>query len=67
MGNAKITNIAAAKLTSKSIFEDAKELQALFSYGSERMVALNKVRALTDIEMMMDSLKELKAYIDVLD
>lgn len=46
------------------IIERAKELKALFAYNSDRMIVFNKVRALSAIDTAMDSLKELKAYIE---
>lgn len=49
------------------IIEKAKELKALLSYDSESMITANKVRALTSINTMTDSLNELKAYIESLE
>ena len=48
------------------ITEQAKELKALFSYKSENMVKMNKVRALSDIDTIAESLSELKLYIESL-
>ena len=45
------------------IIEQAKELKALLSYKSERMIELNKTRALADIDTMFQSLSELRLYI----
>ena len=42
------------------------ELKALFSYNSERMVELNKSRALADIDIMKNSLSELQLYVESL-
>ena len=46
------------------IYEQSKELLALFSYNSETMIELNKTRALSGIEIAINSLNELKAYIE---
>lgn len=46
------------------VVEQAKELKALLAYNSDTMIALNKVRALSAIDTAMDSLRELKAYIE---
>lgn len=45
------------------IIDHAKELKALFSYSSDRMIEMNKSRALADIDTMMVALNELKDYI----
>lgn len=42
----------------------AQELKALLSYESEQMVAANKMRALGCVSTMVDSLSELKLYIE---
>lgn len=43
-----------------NISEQAMELKALFSHDSDE---LNKIRALTNIEMIKNSLAELEFYI----
>lgn len=48
------------------IIEQSKTLKALFSYGSEEMVKLNKWRALSTIDTATNSLNELKLYIESL-
>lgn len=45
------------------IIKQAKELKALISYESDSMIVHNKVRALSAISTMEESLSELKAYI----
>lgn len=44
--------------------DKAKELKALLSYGSEEMIIGNKTRALSAINTMMNSLNELKLFVD---
>lgn len=46
------------------IITQAKELKALLAYNSDRMIVLNKVRALSAIDTAMSSLRELQAYIE---
>ncbi len=48
------------------IIKQAQELKALLSYKSESMIHNNRIRALTDIQTMEDSLSELKLYIEQL-
>ena len=45
------------------VIEKAKELKALLSHQSVKMISANKIRAMADIDTMMDSLNELKLYI----
>lgn len=45
------------------IIDKAKELKALLAHGSESMLVANKTRALSGIDTMMDSLRELKLCI----
>ena len=46
------------------VIDKAKELKALLAYNSDRMIILNKVRALSAIDTAMSSLRELQAYIE---
>lgn len=59
----EIKNVTVNKAHCDWIIEKTKELKALISYESDSMIAANKVRALSSIDTMMDSLNELKAYI----
>ncbi|MCM1221713.1 MAG: hypothetical protein NC548_45300 [Lachnospiraceae bacterium] len=63
MKAANITDFTICKTHCDWIVHHAKELKALFGYNSERMIELNKTRAMSDVDTMMDSLRELKAYI----
>lgn len=60
----EIKDVTVNKAHCDWIIEKAKELKALISYESESMIAANKVRALSSIDTMMDSLNELKAYVE---
>ena len=62
----EISDIAISKTHCDWIVKQAEELKALFSYNSDRMVELNKSRALADIETINNSLSELKLYIESL-
>ena len=46
------------------VIDQAKELKALLAYDSDRMIVLNRTRALSAIDTAMDSLRELKAYLE---
>ena len=46
------------------VIEQAEELKALFSYNSDRMIELNKVRALASIDAAMSALSLMKASIE---
>lgn len=59
----KISDSAINKTHCDWIIEHAKELKALFSHESDRMIELNRTRAIADVDTMMDSLRELKAYL----
>lgn len=59
-----ITEMSINKMLCACIYEQSKELLALFSYNSEAMIELNKTRALSGIEIAINSLNELKAYIE---
>ena len=59
-----IDDIIVMKAHCGNILEEATELKALFSHNSESMIKLNKIRALTDIEMIKNSLAELESYIN---
>lgn len=48
----------------ESLYEEAKELCALFGYEEPIMIALNKSRALASIEVAAESLKNAKEYIE---
>ena len=61
-----IKDILIMKTNCAWIIEQSKTLKALFSYGSEEMVKLNKSRALSTIDTITDSLNELKLYIESL-
>lgn len=60
----EINDITIYKTHCDWIVEQATELKALFSYNSEKMVELNKSRALADIQNIENSLSELKLYIE---
>ena len=62
----EIDDITIHKAHCDWIVKQAMELKALFSYNSDRMVELNKSRALADIETINNSLSELKLYIESL-
>lgn len=64
MNVAEIPDFAIAKTHSGLIVEKANELKALFDHNSERLVVLNKTRALSCINTMQNALNELKAYIE---
>ena len=53
-------DIIIMKAHCDNILEQATELKALFSYDSNE---LNKTRALTNIEMIKNSIAELEFYI----
>lgn len=53
-----------AKINSDWILKHAKELDALLGYNSKEMLVVNQVRALSAIDTMMDSLRELKGNIE---
>lgn len=53
-------DIAIMKAHCDNISEQAIELKTLFSHNSDE---LNKIRALTNIEMIRNSLAELELYI----
>lgn len=53
-------DIIIMKAHCDNISEQAMELKALFSHDSDK---LNKIRALTNIEMIKNSLAELEFYI----
>ena len=55
-----IDDIVIMKAHCDNISEQAIELKALFSHDSDE---LNKTRALTNIEMIKNSLAELEFYI----
>ena len=46
------------------VVEQANEIKALLAYNSKSMIALNKVRALAAIDTAMQSLAEIRAYIE---
>ena len=56
----EFTDDVIMKAHCDNISEQATELKALFSYDSDE---LNKIRALTNIEMIRNSLAELELYI----
>lgn len=60
----KIDDITIHRAHCDWIVKQATELKALFSYNSERMVELNKSRALADIETIKHSLSELQLYVE---
>ena len=55
-----IDDIVIMKAHCDNILEQATELKALFSYDLNE---LNKTRALTNIEMIKNSIAELELYI----
>lgn len=58
-----IDDIIIMKIHCDNILEQITELKALFSHNSESIIKLNKIRALTNIEMIKNSLAELELYI----
>ena len=58
------TGIGLQKLNCNWVDAQVNELKALLSYNSESMVARNKVRALSSIDTAMQSLSEIRAYIE---
>ena len=62
----EIDDIAIHKANCDWIVKQAMELKALFSHNSERMVELNKSRALSDVETIKNSLSELQLYVESL-
>ena len=60
----QINDISINKAHCEWIYEQAKEIKTLFSYNSDRMIELNKTRALSSIDTAINSLNELKAYIE---
>lgn len=46
------------------VISQAKELKALLAYDSDKMIVLNRTRALSAIDTAMSSLRELQAYIE---
>ena len=58
-----INDISIMKTHCDWITEQAKELKALFNYKSEKMIKLNKARALSNIDTIAESINELKLYI----
>lgn len=59
-----IDDIIVMKAHCDNILIQILELKALFSHNSESITKLNKIRALTDIEMIKNSLAELEFYIN---
>ena len=59
-----MNDIEAMKKQSDWVAEQALELKALFAYKSDKMIALNKNRALSDIDTMITALNEIKAYVE---
>ena len=55
-----IDDIVIMKTHCDNISEQAIELKALFSHDSDE---LNKIRALTNVEMIKNSIAELEFYI----
>ena len=55
-----IDDIVISKIHCDNILEQATELKALFSNNSTE---LNKARALTNVEMIKNSIAELEFYI----
>lgn len=55
-----IDDIVISKIHCDNISESAIELKALFSHDSTE---LNKIRALTNVEMIKNSIAELEFYI----
>lgn len=66
MKTTEIDDITINKIHCNWIIRQAMELKALFSHNSERMVELNKSRALADIETIKNSLSELQLYVESL-
>lgn len=61
----KIDDMTINKIHCDLIMKQAKELKTLFYHNSEDTIIQNKTKALEAIQMMENSLKELKLYIDI--
>lgn len=59
-----ITELSINKTHCDWIIQNATELKALFSYNSDRMIEMNKTRALSAIDTAIDSFRELRLYFD---
>lgn len=59
-----VNDFTISKNKCDCVIEQATELRALLSYNSDEMIEINKVRALAAINTAMDSLKELKLFVD---
>lgn len=66
MKASEITDFTTNKAHCDWIIEQARELKALFGYESERMIELNKVRAMSAVDTALDSLNELKHYLSTI-
>lgn len=61
---AKIDEYSVNKTHCAYVIEQARELRALLAYKDDRMIVLNKTRALSAIDCAMSSLRELQAFIE---
>lgn len=62
----KIDDMTVHKAHCDWMAKNALDLKALFSYKSKEMVEANKNRALADINVIINSLSELRLYIESL-
>ena len=60
----EVTDIAIQRTHCDYIVERATELKSLLSYNDGQIIPYNKTRALSSIETMMQSLEELKSFIE---
>ena len=66
MKAAEISDLTVCKAHCDWVVKQATIVKALLNYNSEEMIAANKTRALSAIDTMMDSLRELKGNIEEL-
>lgn len=62
----EIDDITIHKAHCSWIMKQVKGLKSLFYYNSEDVIVQNKTKALEAIQIIEDSLKELKLYIESL-
>lgn len=62
-----IVDLSVNKAHCDWIIDQAKELKALFNFNSKEMIEANKTRALAGIETMINSLSELKLFVEEID
>lgn len=62
----EIDDMTVSKTHCDLIVKQIKGLKSLFYYNSEDVIVQNKTKALEAIQIMEDSLRELKLYIESL-